>query len=72
MKKILSIAILLNCGISFAQNSNGIKLKKGQTIYIKAYGESLIGNDYDDPNSRKRVFPNLNPTTVNAISFVMQ
>jgi hypothetical protein len=36
MKKILSIAILLNCGISFAQNSNGIKLKKGQTITLNS------------------------------------
>jgi hypothetical protein len=36
MKKILSIAFLLCCGTSFAQNSNGIKLKKGQTITINS------------------------------------
>ncbi|MBY0482843.1 MAG: carboxypeptidase-like regulatory domain-containing protein [Chitinophagaceae bacterium] len=50
----------------------GFGFSKGQTIYIKAYGESVRGNDYDDPNLRKRIFPNLNSTTVPAISFVMQ
>ena len=50
----------------------GYGFTKGQKIYIKAYGESLRSNDYDDPNLRKRVFPNLNPTSAPAISFVMQ
>jgi hypothetical protein len=50
----------------------GYGFTKGQKIYIKAYGESLRSNDYDDPNLRKRVFPNLNPTSAAAISFVMQ
>lgn len=50
----------------------GFGFSKGQTIYIKAYGESVKGNDFDDPNLRKRIFPNLNTTTVAAISFVMQ
>jgi hypothetical protein len=50
----------------------GYGFTKGQKIYIKAYGESLRSNDYDDPNLRKRVFPNLNPITAPAISFVMQ
>lgn len=36
MKKLLSIAFLLCCGTSFAQNSNGIKLKKGQTITLNS------------------------------------
>ncbi len=36
MKKILSIAFLFYCGTSFAQNSNGIKLKKGQTITLNS------------------------------------
>lgn len=50
----------------------GFGFSKGQKIYIKAYGESLRSNDYDDPNLRKRIFPNLNPTSAPAISFVMQ
>ena len=43
----------------------------GQTVYIKIYGESALANDYFNPNTGFRVFPNLNSTTVNAISFVM-
>jgi hypothetical protein len=50
----------------------GFGFSKGQTIYIKAYGDSQRANDYDDPNLRYRVFPNLNLTTPAAISFVMQ
>lgn len=50
----------------------GFGFSKGQTIYVKAYGESLKSNDYDDPNLRRRIFPNLNSKTVAAISFVMQ
>jgi hypothetical protein len=36
MKKLLSIAFLLFCATSFAQNSSGIKLKKGQTITLNS------------------------------------
>lgn len=36
MKKILSIAFLLFCATTFAQNSSGIKLKKGQTITLNS------------------------------------
>ena len=50
----------------------GFGFSKGQTIYIKAYGESVKGNDYDDPNLRKRIFPNLNATSAAHIFFVMQ
>lgn len=37
--------------------------QSGQTVYIKMYGDSFISNDYDDPNSGKRIFPNLNTTS---------
>ena len=43
----------------------------GQTVYIKAYGESVQSNTYTDPNVGIRVFPNSNPNSVAAISFVM-
>ena len=49
----------------------GMGFLKGQTIYMKGYGESVRGNDYDDPNLRRRIFPNLNPTSPAPISFVM-
>lgn len=46
--------------------------QSGQTVYIKMYGDSFISNDYDDPNSGKRIFPNLNPTSPAAVSFDIQ
>ncbi|WP_420150835.1 carboxypeptidase-like regulatory domain-containing protein [Spirosoma sp.] len=45
--------------------------KSGQTIYIRLYGDSVQSNSYTDPNVGVRVFPNINTTTVPAISFVM-
>ena len=43
----------------------------GATIHIKAYGESLLSNEYNDPNNGAFIFPNLNPNTTTGISFVM-
>ena len=40
-----------------------------ETVYIKVYGESFWANDYEDPSSSFRVFPNLNLTSVDAVSF---
>jgi hypothetical protein len=43
----------------------------GQTVYMIAYGESAQPNDYTDPVSGKRIFPNLNMTTQPAFSFIV-
>jgi len=43
----------------------------GQKVYVKVYGTSFWSNSYDDPNLNRRVFPNLNGTHANAVSFVM-
>jgi hypothetical protein len=40
----------------------------GQTIYVKAYGDSFNSNEYTDPNTGITIFPNLNATTVNAVA----
>ncbi|MBD2753640.1 carboxypeptidase-like regulatory domain-containing protein [Spirosoma validum] len=45
--------------------------KSGQTIYIRLYGESVQSNSYADPNVGVRVFPNINTSTVAAVSFVL-
>lgn len=45
--------------------------KSGQTLYIRLYGESVQSNSYTDPNVGVRVYPNLNPTTPAAVSFMM-
>lgn len=41
----------------------------GQTVYVRMYGESFKSNEYKDPNTGKWVFPNVNTTTVSAVSF---
>ncbi len=33
---------------------------KGDTVYVVAYGESFYSNVYIDPNSQKKVYPNVN------------
>lgn len=43
----------------------------GQTVYIKVYGDSFWSNEYDDPNLQRKVFPNLNITSVSSVSFVV-
>lgn len=43
----------------------------GQQVYVRAYGDSFWDNAYDDPAISKRIFPNLNGTTVAATSFVV-
>lgn len=43
----------------------------GQQVYVRAYGDSFWDNAYDDPTISKRIFPNLNGTTVAATSFVV-
>ena len=45
--------------------------KSGQTVYLRLYGESVQSNSYTDPNVGVRVYPNINPNTVAAVSFVM-
>lgn len=46
-------------------------LSSGSTVHVIAYGDSYFSNDYDDPATGKTVFPNLNPTTVAAVSFTL-
>ena len=43
----------------------------GQTVYVKAYGESYWSNEYFDVNLNKKVFPNLNALSANAVSFIV-
>lgn len=43
----------------------------GQTVYVRLYGDSFRSNDYTDPNTGLRIFPNINPASVPAVSFVV-
>lgn len=49
----------------------GMGFQSGQTVYVKLYGDSFKSNDYLDPNTGIRIFPNINPNTVPAVSFVI-
>jgi len=61
--------------ISFAGFTNGelaaLGFTSGQTIFVKAYGDSFQSNDYTEPNTGLRIFPNLNSISPAAVSFVM-
>lgn len=43
----------------------------GQTVHVKAYGDSFWSNEYDDPVLGRKVFPNLNMNSANSVSFVV-
>ena len=43
----------------------------GATVHVIAYGDAYFSNDYDDPATGKTVFPNINGTTVTAVSFTL-
>ena len=50
---------------------DALSYTSGTTVYVKCYGESFWGNNYTDPNLGRDVFPNLNPVSAAAVSFVM-
>jgi len=52
-----------------ADDLTGLGFTSGQTVYAKMYGESLQSNEYEDPNTGKVVFPNINPNSPAAVSF---
>lgn len=47
----------------------GMGFNSSQTIYVRLVVESFISNDYTDPNSNRRVFPNVNETGAPVVSF---
>lgn len=43
----------------------------GQTVHVKAYGDSYWSNEYDDPALGRKVFPNLNMISANSASLIV-
>jgi hypothetical protein len=43
----------------------------GDTVFVKAYGDSHYSNEYEDPSTNLTVFPNLNPASAAAVSFIV-
>lgn len=54
-----------------ASDLSSLGFQSGTTVYVKVYGNSFFGNDYDDPDLGRRIFPNLNATAAEAVSFVV-
>ncbi len=50
---------------------NNAGFSTGQTVYIKAYGDSFWSNEYDDLDLDRKVFPNLNMNSADPVSFVV-
>ena len=50
---------------------DALSFPSGTTVYARCYGESFWGNNYFDPNLGREVFPNVNPSSAAAVSFVM-
>lgn len=59
-EKTLTSSDLSNMGFS-----------SGATVYVRVYGDSFWSNEYDDPDLGRRVFPNLNSASANAVSFIV-
>lgn len=43
----------------------------GETVFVKVYGDSFWSNEYNDPDLGRNVFPNLNMTSTNSVSFIV-
>lgn len=41
------------------------------TVFVRVYGDSFWSNEYEDPDLGRKIFPNLNMTSINSISFVI-
>ncbi len=50
---------------------NTLGFASGSTVYVRVYGDSFYSNNYDDPVAGRTIFPNLNPTTTAAASFIV-
>lgn len=49
----------------------GLGFKKGQTIYVKGYGDSFLADQYTNPLNNSTVFPSLSTQSSNTVSFVL-
>jgi hypothetical protein len=50
---------------------NDLGFSSGTTVFVRVYGDSFYSNDYDEPALDIRIFPNLNTTSADAVSFVV-
>lgn len=53
------------------QELNDLGFSSGSQVFVKAYGESFWGNDFEDPDLNKRIFPNLNENSAQPVMFMV-
>jgi hypothetical protein len=41
----------------------------GQTVFVKVYGDAFWSNEYQETTTGPKIFPNLNGTSANSVSF---
>lgn len=54
-----------------AQSFDELGYQGGETVYVKCYGESFWGNNYTDQELGREIFPNVNPNSAIAASFIV-
>jgi hypothetical protein len=52
-----------------AEDLYGLGFNSGDSVYVKIYGESFYSNEYTEPATGKRIFPNLNAISAEAVGF---
>lgn len=58
--------------ITLSQNElTNAGVSSGQTVHVKVYGDSFWSNEYDDLDIGRKIFPNLNMTSANSVSFMV-
>ncbi|UOY09164.1 carboxypeptidase-like regulatory domain-containing protein [Muricauda sp. SCSIO 64092] len=45
--------------------------QSGTNVYVKVYGDSFFSNDYEDTDVGRRIFPNLNTVSADAVTFTV-
>lgn len=58
-------------GTFSAEELYGMGLNKGDSVYVRLYGDAYYGNEYVDPVTGNTVFPNLNPIAPSAVGFIV-
>ncbi|MBU6158854.1 MAG: hypothetical protein KGP35_07480 [Bacteroidetes bacterium] len=58
-------------GTFSAEELYGMGLDKGDSVYVRLYGDSYYGNEYVDPVTGNTIFPNLNPVAPAAVGFIV-
>ncbi len=54
-----------------ATELTSLGFQSGTNVSVKVYGDSFYSNDYEDPDVGRRIFPNLNAISADAVTFAV-